>query len=301
MLLKTFVLSLFLLSASFANAGPAPSIYVASTIPYAAPAADGSTSPGQECPWDARLVEYLAKSSGNRVVITPKPMEAQGQKLILTGRLGPTVGTGEKAAPSWIEVTGTLLDENGKPLGDFGFRDDRYSGNLHKCKQAIRLGEGLGDSIAGWLEEPKPGIKIAETINTLRDDTIDQEIKKSCPWNTELPNYLTGMTFGNVYQVTDDIGTAGGKKLLLTIVNSRLLGGGLYSGFKWLTVTGSLVDNDHEIGSFIAVRKSFRAWTGCGISDRLSYEIAYDISNWLQNPTLNARLGDAEDATDANP
>jgi len=301
MLLKTFVLSLLLLSASFANAGPAPSIYVASTIPYAVPAADGSASPGQECPWDARLVEYLAKSSGNRVVITPRPMEALGQKLILTGRLGPTVGTGEKAAPSWIEVTGTLLDESGKPIGDFGFRDDRYAGNLHKCKQAIRLGEGLGDSIAGWLEEPKPGIKIAETINTLREDTIDQEIKKSCPWNTELPNYLTGMTFGNVYQVADDIGTTGGKKLLMTIVNSRLLGGGLYSGFKWLTVTGSLVDNDREIGSFIAVRKSFRAWTGCGISDRLSYEIAYDISNWLQNPTLNARLGDAEDATDANP
>lgn len=298
---KVLILSLLLFSATFVHAAPSASIHVAPTIPYAAPAPDGSTSAKPDCPWDTRLVEYLAKSSGNRVVVNPKPMDAAGPKLMLTARLGPNVGTGAKEAPSWIEVHGTLIDENGKPIGDFGFRDDRYSGNLHQCKQAIRLAEGLGDSIAGWLEEPAPGIKIAETISTLQEDSIDPDIKKSCPWDTELPNYLSGMTFGNVYRVAEDIDSAPGKKLRLTVVTSRLLGGGIYTGIKWLKVTGSLIENGQEIGSFVALRRSFRAWTGCGISDRLSYEVAYDISNWLQKPSLDARLGDADAATDGNP
>lgn len=298
---KALALSWLLLSATLAQAAPAASIYVAPTIQYSAPAADGSTSPGRDCPWDTRLVEYLAKSTRNQVVVNPEAMETKGQKLILTARLGPKVGAGEKEAPGWIEVHGTLIDEAGKPVGDFGFRDDRYSGSLHKCKEAIRLGEGLGDSIAGWLEEPKPGIKITETIGTLQEDSINPDIKNSCPWDTELPNYLAGMTFGNVYRVSDDLGSIPGKKLKLTVITSRLLGGGLYTGPKWLKVTGSLIENGQEIGSFIALRQSYRAWTGCGISDRLSYEIAYDISNWLQKPSLDARLGDADADTDANP
>lgn len=302
MSLKTFLISLLLLlSASFANAAPLPTIYVAPTISFAGPTADGSTSPGQDCPWDSRLVAYLAKSSGNRVVVTPRPMEAQGQKLILAARLGPKVGSGEKEAPGWIEVSGRLIDEDGKQIGDFGFRDDRYSGSLHKCKEAIRLGEGLGDSIAGWLEEPTPGIKITETIGTLLEESVDSDIKKSCPWDTELPNYLAGMMSGNVYRVAEDIGKSNDKKLMLTILNSHLLGGGVYTGSKCLKVKGSLTENGREIGSFVAFRHSFRAWTGCGISDRLSYEIAYDISNWLQNPSINARLGDADENMDDQP
>lgn len=295
---KKFALSLLLFCASGANAASPIPIYVASTIPYVSPAANGAASPGPDCPWDARLVDYLVKSRGSRVA---SPMEAQGQRLVLAAKLGPNVGTGEKEAPSWIEVSGTLFDENGKPLGDFGFRDERYSGSLHKCKRAIQLAEGLADSIVNWVEEPSPSIKIAETISTLQEDTVDPEIKKSCPWNTELPAYLSGMVAGSVYRVADDIGTVRGKRLFLTIVSSRLLGGAIYTGSKWLKVKGSLMDNDLEIGSFVALRHSIRGWTGCGISDRLSYQVAYDISNWLQNPSMNARLGDADASTDALP
>jgi hypothetical protein len=299
MLLKTILASLLLLSTSFVNAAPA-TIYVAPTIPYASPAPDGSTSPSQSCPWDTRLVRYLAKNS-TLVAVNPSPMEAKGKKLILTATLGPNVRSGKTQAPSWIDVSGTLFDENGKALGDFGFRDDRYSGYLDDCSQAIRLAEGLGDSIAGWVEEPKPGIKIASTINTLREDTIDPEIKKNCPWNTELPSLLVYLTSGNVYQVAEDINTAKGKKLQLKIVDSRLLGGALYSGSKWIKVIGSLTENGHEIGSFVARRNSYRGWTGCGITSRLNNEIAYDIYNWLEKPSMKAYLGDADAASDALP
>ncbi len=298
---KNFLLLLLLLPASFANAASPVPIYVASTIPYASPLANGAVSPGSECPWDARLVDYLVKSRGSRVVAHPNPLEAKGEKLILSARLGPNVGAGERAAPGWIEVTGKLLDENNKPLGDFGFRDERYAGSLHKCKRAIQLAEGLADSIVNWVEAPTPGIKIAYTIDTLREGSIDADIKKSCPWNTELTGYLSGMTYEHTYRVGGDLGKLPGKRLLLTIVDSRLLGGGLYTGAKWLKVKGSLMDNDREIGSFVALRQSIRGWTGCGISDRLSYQIARDIASWLRTPSMNARLGDADASTDALP
>lgn len=296
---KTLLLPVLLLFASFVAAAPAP-IYVAPSVSHGG-SADGEGSPFPDCPWDTRLLGYLVKSSANRVVVTPDPAAMPGQKLLLSARFGPLTGKGEKAAPSWIEVSGKLLDENGKTLGDFGFRDDRYAGSLHKCKEVVRLSEGLGDSVAGWLEEPVQGTKIADTISLLREDSVDADIRKSCPWDTELPNYLAGLTFGNVYRVAEDIGAASGRKLLLTITNSRMLGGGIYTGFKWMTVKGSLIDNEREIGSFVAVRKSFRAWTGCGMSDRLSYQIARDIYYWLQKPSMNALLGDAESGADANP
>ncbi len=297
---RKFLVALLLLSAAIAQAEPVTHIYVAPTIPYASPAPDGSVSPGDDCPWDARLVAYLAKSD-KRISTTPMPMEAKGQKLTLTATLDPTVGTGKTEAPAWIQVNGTLFDESGKAIGDFGFLDDRYAGSLHECDEAIELGEDMGDNIASWLEEPKPGIKIARTIDTLHEDTIDPDIKKSCPWNTELPAMLEEYTSGHLYRVSDDIANAQGKKLLLTVVDSRLLGGGLYSGSKWLKVLGSLVEDEREIGSFVALRHSFRAWTGCGIANRLNDEIANDIHNWLENPTMNAYLGDATPSDEAKP
>lgn len=318
MLTRSFLLSLLLLSATFANAGSPIPINVAPTIPYASPAANGATSPGPECAWDASLIQYLVKYGGGRVAVHPRPMDAQGQKLILTARLGPNVGEGEWAAPSWIEVSGMLLDENGKPLGDFGFRDERYSGSLYQCKRAVRLAEGLADNIVNWVEEPTPGIKIAETIPVLREDTIDPEIRKACRWDTELPAYVSGMFSGNVYRVAGNVDTVRGKRLLLTIVTSpqvtrrpdadepgrapldivstpRVSGGA-----KWLTVTGSLVDDGREIGSFVASRRTIRGSKACDISDRLSYQVAYDIYNWLQKPSMNAYLGDADASTAAS-
>lgn len=290
-----------LLSSPVAQAEAPSPVYVAPTIPYAAPAANGATAPGPDCAWDASLIKYLVKYSEGRVIAQSAQPEAQGKKLVMTSRLGPTVGEGEKAAPGWIEVTGTLLDEAGKPLGDFGFRDERYSGSLHKCKRATQLAEGLADSIVNWLEEPSPAIKIAESMKVLRDDTIDAEINTTCPVTTGLPAYLAGLHSGTVYRVADKLETAQGKRLLLTVVSSRFLGGGAYTGSKWMKITGSLLDNDREIGSFIALRQSFRGWTGCSVADRVSNEIAYDIYNWLQKPSLNARLGDADESTDALP
>lgn len=297
---RKFAISLLLISAAIAHAAPLERIYVAPTIPYTSPAPDGSASPSVACPWDNRLVDYLARSS-KQISVTQTPMEAKGQKLVLTATLGPTVGTAETEGPAWINVNGKLYDENGKVLGDFGFLDDRYAGTLHKCKQAIRLAEGLGDSIAGWLEEPKPGIKIARAIGALREDTIDPDIKKSCPWDTQLPSILEGFTFGHIYRVSDDIAKAQGKKLLMTVVDARLLGGALYTGSKWLKIVGSLVENDREIGSFVAMRTSIRGWTGCGITSRLNEEIAYDILTWLEKPSMNAYLGDATPSDEAKP
>ena len=301
-LIKILLTSLLIVSGSLAQAAPKAPIYIASTIPYTSPATDGRPLLEANCPWDERLLAYLASSTKNRVVVTPKLEDVQGQKIVLQAKFGPIVtGKDNKAATSWIEVTGTLFDESGKPLGDFGFRDDRYAGYLHECKRAIRLSEGLGDSVAEWLEEPSPGVKIAEKISTLHEDTIDPDIKQSCPWDTELNANLINLTSGQVYRAQEDFNTAEGRKLAMTIVSSRMLGGGIYTGFKWMKVVGSLTENGRETGSFIALRHSFRAWTGCGMVTRLNEKIASDIAKWLKKPTMNARLGDADASTDANP
>lgn len=49
-------------------------------------------------------------------MLDPEFMTAMRQMLSLTVQLGPNVGSSEKEAAGWREVSGTLIDEAGKLL-----------------------------------------------------------------------------------------------------------------------------------------------------------------------------------------
>ena len=87
-----------------------------------------------------------------------------------------------------------------------------------------------------------------------------------------------------------------GKYLRMAITEVFAPGGGAWSGPKWMTVTGTLVENDQAIASFGAKRYSsggaFGGYKGtCSIIGRCTKAIAQDIAAWLKSPVDGAELG----------
>lgn len=90
-----------------------------------------------------------------------------------------------------------------------------------------------------------------------------------------------------------------GKALSLKITDVLGTGGGAWSGYKQVTVEGTLWENGKVIGTFTGTRYSgggaFGGYKGtCAILGRCTKAIGKDVASWLQAPTLNARLGDAK-------
>jgi hypothetical protein len=92
--------------------------------------------------------------------------------------------------------------------------------------------------------------------------------------------------------------TSQGRYLHMEITEVFAPGGGAWSGPKWMTVTGTLTEDDKPVASFRAKRFStggaFGGFKGtCSIIGRCTKAIAGDIAAWLKSPVDGAELGDA--------
>lgn len=293
-----FIPLLWLAGTLATQAAPLPPIHVESTIQYVNPENKAWQKINPECRWDKIMLEGLRTETSNRVVVGPKPEgTSDAQTLQLNARMAPNEA--DKSGPQWLDVKGQLLDASGKSIGDFGFRYDLYEGALNRCKYAKHVGGRFASDIAGWLENPLPGIKISETVASAQPEVMNPADWQSCSADISLPHYLISYLPGQIYRAEEDLSHITSRKLIMKVTSERLLGGGIFTGFRWIELSGSLVDHGQEIGSFVALRRSFRSWTTCGIVDRLNYELAADIAQWLEKPTMNARLGDAETPDEA--
>lgn len=141
-----------------------------------------------------------------------------------------------------------------------------------------------------------PSVGVQRAIPFAPGSGAPQVVIDQCDLQTRLPAFLSESST-LVELVDGQLGTRG-RVLDLTIASVRAPGGGIFSGRKWLTVSGSLRENGREVGSFTAARHSVGGATGaftgtCGILGRAAQVIAQDIAAWLDAPSKGARLGDA--------
>jgi hypothetical protein len=154
---------------------------------------------------------------------------------------------------------------------------------------AIGLSLTLNSALAADLIKLKPQIDFSESAGG------STNIRNECNLEKKVPGFI-GQFSANVQLVDYDEGTDG-KVLFLEITGVAGKGGGGWTGKKWLSVKGRLLEKGNELGSFTARRKSGGGFMGgykgtCSILGRCAEAIAKDISNWLKNPTSNAHLGD---------
>ncbi len=147
---------------------------------------------------------------------------------------------------------------------------------------AVLLGAGTAQAAS---------IRVPERIEYASGSSVRDAIRNECALQTMIPQAIA-RSASNVQLVP-------GKKrdLELSITDVHGPGGGVFSGPKWVEVTGRLRRGSKVVGSFRAKRVSatdvFAGGT-CGILAKCARSVGADIGAWLQNPTMDAKLGDAQ-------
>jgi hypothetical protein len=145
-------------------------------------------------------------------------------------------------------------------------------------------------------------ITISKSIPFAEDSGASDAVKDECGFETRVPEYLKKAAKGDVDVVLskDSLEATEGKVLFLEVTNMFGLGGGAYSGSKSAIVSGKLHENGELIGSVQVRRRSIMGMMPgtCSIMKRIAKKIGKDIAVWLQEPTMDAMLGDFEEEED---
>lgn len=142
-------------------------------------------------------------------------------------------------------------------------------------------------------------LTTSQSIPFAEDSGASDDIKNECKFETRLPEYLkkeAKRTF-DVVLSKEPLEDAEGKTLSLIIANMYGLGGGAFSGSKSAIVTGELKENGEIIASMSLRRHSIMGMAPgtCSILKRIAKKMGEDIAEWLEEPTMDAELGDLED------
>lgn len=158
--------------------------------------------------------------------------------------------------------------------------------------------------IAAALTAGAPLVAFAESLNIQEKAPFDKDLSVPTAVRAEcdLENKIPGFVQDNAKGAFDNISmvpkpTLQGKNLAMKITNVVGAGGGAWSGAKSITIQGTLTDNGKPIGTFTATRYSgggaFGGYKGtCAILGRCASALGKDVAKWLQEPTMDARLGD---------
>ena len=137
-------------------------------------------------------------------------------------------------------------------------------------------------------------VLVPSFIPYANDNTAGEDVRKECTWNTTMPRYLAKESSGRVQVAEPGLDSATDKKLMLVATHLHTAGGGGWSGPKWLVLEGKLMEKGKVLGNFEVRRQTIRgSMRGCGTLESLSEEITDDILEWLKNPSMNAKLGNA--------
>lgn len=151
---------------------------------------------------------------------------------------------------------------------------------------------------AAWVVATAAGageiVLVPSTIPYQKDDTANENIRRECTWNTTMPVYLAKESGGRVKVAEQSLDKVMDTRLVLVATHLHAIGGGGWTGPKWLVLEGKLMEGDKLLGNFEARRQTIRgSMRSCGTLESLSEDIADDILEWLKAPGLNAKLGDA--------
>jgi len=141
---------------------------------------------------------------------------------------------------------------------------------------------------------------ISDTLPFAEGSGASSKVKSSCKLETKLPGFIRSAAKNGVAVelATEPLDNVEGKVLYIEFTHVLGSGGGAWSGPKTVTVHGELRENGEVIGTFTASRYSsggaFGGFKGtCSILGRCVKTLGSDIALWLQNPTMDAMLGNS--------
>lgn len=147
-------------------------------------------------------------------------------------------------------------------------------------------------------------VTISSKIPYLNENVGSPNIQSKCTWNTTMPAALVAQSKGTVVSTDQDMTTVAGKKLIITTTHVHAIGGGGFSGPKWIRIEGKLTEGDKLLGNFELRRTTngggFR-FAACETLNYISKALTQDVLKWLKNPQIMAVPATAPEPEPAPP
>ncbi|MBS1207849.1 MAG: hypothetical protein H6R19_247 [Proteobacteria bacterium] len=136
-------------------------------------------------------------------------------------------------------------------------------------------------------------ILIGPVIPYADKDVGNENVQNECDWNKRMPDQLVRNSEGKLRLETPENAESAPSRLELLTTALHTIGGGGLTGPKWIALSGSLYQDGLLAASFTALRRTMRgSFSGCKTLVSLSEELSGDILEWLENPVMDAKLGD---------
>lgn len=157
-----------------------------------------------------------------------------------------------------------------------------------------RLGPGAPQAATKPGAPGKPvaaarGYQLARTATVSSSVHVHDKVLQECRITTVLPQMVAERS-PDILTLAD---SPGPNRLELKIVDIHSPNGGWFSGPKWITVEGRLLQGRTVKGDFIAKETSMASATACGMLHKVMFVLAGDIAAWLENPSRDSRIGRA--------
>ncbi len=140
-------------------------------------------------------------------------------------------------------------------------------------------------------------ILIPKTVPYLDASAVNDGIRQSCDWNTQLSEFIVKDAKGLAVISDQPLPQAGQRSLSMVVTHVHAIAGGGFTGPKWAVVRGELHDGDKLVGSFSMQRTGHGKLTICSTLNSLAKELGEDIADWLHHPSLE-KSGDQDAAHD---
>jgi hypothetical protein len=175
----------------------------------------------------------------------------------------------------------------------------------NRSRQVMRLSSiaivllALGLTSCASTPDTQEEYWISTSIPFAENSGVTDKVKVECNLDTELPPLIAAESTKSFRIIRtpnplDDVENAGKTVLYLQFTHISGLPGGTYSGVKRAKVRGELKKDGEVIASFLASRRTLGGLSGtCGMLRHINKALVRDITTWLENPTMDAKLGDA--------
>lgn len=237
-------------------------------------------------------------AAGHHLVLTIAGMEASDahEKRMLRGALHADVFAA------------------GKLVGSQSFSFEEKAGaRTSACEVFKDVTEGYSSDIADWLLEtrlpecqgdcagihPDEPIVMGTAIPLMEGEEINDNAVE-CGWAGYMPKMIV-----DAYNDPDEdlkarvplniadtpAAPETGRRLVLQTEGVRTVGGGGYSGPKWVRMSGKLYDGNMLAGSFHLKNSTvLGSLSGCKTLKNLSEDAASSIAGWLKAPGMDSEL-----------
>lgn len=130
-------------------------------------------------------------------------------------------------------------------------------------------------------------VTISSKIPYLSENVGSVNIQNECNWNSTMPAAMASQSRGTVVLTDQDLSMVSGKKLFITATHVHAVGGGRFSGPKWITLDGKLMEDGKLLGNFQLRRTtSGGKFGGCATLEYISKALTKDVLKWLKNPQI---------------